>query len=189
VVQRFLAEMGFVADASQVPFTNWEDEGAPDYRTRGLAPRRCLTTNGPPLWEIPLTLGFTRRPYEFWNKCYHRVANSFLGRLRLIGIAERLNLVRRVWLSFESPMGQHMLQLLNQLRFMKLPYICFTLHSSSLMVGANGCFSNTSAERDRMLDQIDQVLSVISQWPEFRPATITEIAQHLESDYHARSGN
>jgi hypothetical protein len=82
-----------------------------------------------------------------------------------------------------------MLQFLNKLRPMKLPYLCFTLHSSSLMVGANGCFSNTTAERDRMLNQMAQVLSVLSQWPEFRPATITEIAQHLESEYHARSGN
>lgn len=188
VVQQFLAEKGFVADASQVPFTTWEDDGAPDYRNRGLSPVRCATGGGS-LWELPLTMGFTRKPYAFWSKCYRGVANSFLGRFRLIGIAERLNLVRRVWLSFESPLGKYMLQYLRQLRSLKLPYICFTLHSSSLMVGANGCFSNSVAERDRMLQQIEEVLSVISEWPEFRPATITEIAQQLEGQYHAHPRN
>lgn len=189
VVQRFLAENGFVADASQVPFTTWGDEGAPDYRDRGLSPHRHCPLPGRPVWEIPLTLGFTRRPYRFWSKCYQTVANSFLSKFRLIGMAERLNLVRRVWLSFESPLGTHMLQFLRQLRSMKLPYICFTFHSSSLLVGANGCFSNTASERDRLLNQLDEVLGVISNWPEFRPATITEIAQSLESEYHARSRN
>jgi len=98
VVQEFLREHGFVADSSVVPFTTWDEEGAPDYRRRGLEPVR-LPPRHPgdaALWEVPLTLAFTRRPYAFWRACYGFIERSGLGRLRLIGLAEKASLVRKV---------------------------------------------------------------------------------------------
>jgi hypothetical protein len=38
-----------------------------------------------------------------------------------------------------------------------------------------------------MFAQLDEVLSIVSAWPEFQPATISEIAQHLEEQHHASS--
>lgn len=182
LVQEFLAEKGFVADSSVVPFTTWPDDGAPDYRHRGLEPARVVR-GGRPLWEVPLTMAFTRRPFPFWRKVLAGIEHSPLRHLRLIGIAERLNLVRRVWLSFEDPLGMHMLQLLRKLRPLQLPYVCFSLHSSSLQPGANGCYVHTAADRQRLFAQLDEVLSTIAGWPEFQPATVSAIAQHLEEQY------
>ena len=97
-MQGFLRDGGFVVDASVVPFTTWPEDGAPDYRTRGLEPQRRAPRRGgeSALWEIPLTLAFTRRPHMMWRRCYEVVEGSALSKLRLIGIAERLGLVRRV---------------------------------------------------------------------------------------------
>lgn len=187
-VQNFLVEHGFLVDSSVVPYTTWPDDGAPDYRNRGVFPVRRNLESGKSLWEIPLTMGFTRQPFGFWARCYGAVANSVLRHLRIIGIADRLNLVRRVWLSFEDPLGVNMLQFLHQLRRCKLPCVVFSLHSSSLQAGANGCYSQTESDRQRLFAQLDEVLAVLSDWPEFHPATMSEIAFHLESQY-ARSRN
>jgi hypothetical protein len=186
---RFLRDKGFLADASVVPYTTWDDDGAPDYRRRGLAPRRLRprSASEPPLWEVPLTLAFTRRPFAFWRACYEVVHKTWLRRLRLIGIAERLGVVRKVWLNFEDPLGSRMLAFLHTLRRLALPCICFTVHSSSLVAG-KGPYTRTQADEHRLFGQVEDVLRTLAGWPEFQPATVTQVARTLEAHY-ARTGN
>jgi hypothetical protein len=190
VAQLFLRDKGFLVDASIVPYTTWDDEGAPDYRQRDLTPCRLppRIDGDTPLWEVPLTMAFTRRPFSFWARCYEFVQNTPLRKLRLIGIAERLGVVRKVWLNFEEPLGERMLDLLFVLRRLALPCICFTVHSSSLVVG-KGPYTRTPADKQRLFKQLEDVLQTLAGWPEFRPATITDVARKLEERYHACTGN
>src|SRR5690606_11838247 len=68
-IHDFLFEHGFVADCSVVPYTTWNDDGAPDFRDRDLFPVRLPSREGClPLWEIPLSLGFSRSPFGFWAR-------------------------------------------------------------------------------------------------------------------------
>src|SRR5262249_54734169 len=89
VVQGFLRARGVLADASAVPHMTWKDDGAPDHRHRDVYPVRLppRREGDRPFWEIPLTLGFTRRPFRFWQRTFNRIENSWLRKLRLIGIA------------------------------------------------------------------------------------------------------
>ncbi len=190
IVQQFLRDKGFLADASVLPYTTWKDEGAPDYRQRDLTPVRLPPRHDgdKPFWEIPLTLGFTRRPFRFWQRTFDRIEHSWLRRLRLIGIADRCGLVRRVWLNFEQPLGRRMLPFLRKLRRMNLPCICFTVHSSSLMAGKNE-YTPTKADEDRLFANLDEVFATLGGWPEFEPATVSEVALKLEEVHHAGSRN
>ena len=190
IVQEFLRDHGFIADSSVVPFMTWKDDGAPDHRGRDLSPARLAPRHAGDrsFWEIPLTLGFTRRPFRFWQRIFDRVEHSWLSRLRLIGIAERLGIVRRIWLNFEQPLGRNMLPLLRKLRGMKLPCLVLTVHSSSLMAGKNQ-FTPTQADEDRLFGYMDEVFGTLAQWPEFQAATVSEIAIKLEETHHASSGN
>ncbi len=187
---RFLVERGFLADASVCPFSWWPDDGAPDYRTRDLRPRRCQNPFVPewPLWELPLTLAFTRGPWQFWQKFYEVVERSALRHIRLIGIIERLGLVRRVWLNFECESSVNMRRLLERLVQVPVDYVCFTVHSSSLSVGPNP-YARTTEAVERIYATIRSMLEYLKQSRWFRPATITEVAQQLEGATHARSGN
>lgn len=187
-IHHFLRERGFLADASVMPFTTWPDDGAPDYRRRRLLPVRLppRREGDLPLWEIPLTLAYTRRPFGLWRRVFNAIEHSPLRHLRLIGVAHKLGLVRRVWLNFENPLGEHMLPFLHKLRPLKLPCICFTLHSSSLMVGGNG-YTPTQAARERLFAQVNEVLQTVARWEEFVPATVSEVANRLEHDHHART--
>jgi hypothetical protein len=190
IVQQFLRDRGFLADASVLPYMTWADDGAPDHRRRDnypvRLPPRC--EGDPAFWEIPLTLGFTRRPFGVWKRVFDGIEHTWLGKLRLIGIAERLGLVRRVWLNFEQPLGRNMLPFLRKLRHMNLPCICLTVHSSSLLAGKNG-FTPTRADEDRLFAYMDEVFAALASWPEFQPATVTEVALNLEAKHHACSGN
>jgi hypothetical protein len=182
----FLRDQGFLADASVVPYVTWQDDGAPDYRRRDLHPVRLPPRHpgDPPFWDIPLTLGFSRWPFAFWRSCYEFVGRTWLRRLRLIGMAERVGLVRKVWLNFEEPSGRHMLPFLRRLRRWGLPCICFTVHRSSLSAGPNP-YTRTQADEDRLFAQMEEVFAALADWAEFRPATVTEVAHHLEEQHHA----
>jgi hypothetical protein len=185
-IHRFLREHGFLVDASVVPYCAWHDDGAPDYRQRGPEPVRLApeSAGAAPLWELPLTYGFTRGPDRLWARAFEVVETTPVRHLRLIGLAERLGLVARVWLNFEDPLGERMLPYLRALRRRGPTMICFTIHSSSLLAGGNP-YTRTRADEDRVFSQIDQIFGTLSEWDEFRPATVTEIATELEERYHA----
>lgn len=189
IVQNYLRDRGIIADASILPFSTWQEDGAPDHRQRRLEPRRLPPrhTGDKAMWEIPLTLGFSRRPFGLWHRIFEMIAGSPLRRLRPIGIAERLGIVRKAWLNIETNLGQQPVPFLRLLRRMQLPSIDICLHSSSLIAGGNA-FTRTSADRARVLKNLDESLKCVAGWSEFRPATVTEVATYLE-EHHARSGN
>ena len=81
-----------------------------------------------------------------------------------------------------------MLPLLRRLRRMKLPCVCFTMHSSSLLPGGNGYAPNAAA-CDRLLAYAEEILDTVTRWDDFQPATVTEVAKHLEKEHHACTGN
>lgn len=189
-VTDFLRDRGFCADASVLPLTTWSDDGAPDYRQRDLFPRRLAPRREgeQPLWEIPLTLGFTRGPATFWRRVYEVVESNWLSKLRLIGIAERLGVVRKVWLNFESPLGERMLDFIPVLQEMPLPAICFTMHSSSLIAG-KGPYTRTATDEIRMFQRMESVFRWLAESRTFSSLKMSELAHKLEGEYHACTRN
>lgn len=187
-IQGWLIGKGFIADASVVPYTRWHDEGAPDYGSRTPEPIRHAgnSRQKSALWEIPLTRGFTRRPFAFWNRCYDRVERSPLRKLRLIGVAERLGLIRKIWLNFEQHTAEELLDCLKRLRNWQWPYACLTLHSSSLTAGMSP-YTRTSADETRLFEKLETVFRQIHA-EGWQPATVGDVARHLEANY-ANSGH
>jgi hypothetical protein len=187
LIHEFLQDEGFVADSSIVPYTTWQDPGAPDFRDQGIAPSRIApaAADKPALWQIPLTVGFTRTHFDFCARWYNRIKYSPLSHLRLIGLAERLGLCKRIWLNFDFTPAGEMLELLGVVRAMDLPYVCLTIHTSSLMAGGNP-YSQTAEDVKRLHANVDEVFGVIGRWDEFEPVTISELAGKLEANHHAR---
>jgi peptidoglycan/xylan/chitin deacetylase (PgdA/CDA1 family) len=182
-IHDFLLSKGFVADSSVVPFTAWPDEGAPDYRGRDLGPKRIAHRfSGHGLWEIPLTLAFTRCNFRRWAAWFEMLGSSILRPLRIVGILGKLGVVKRVWLNFEDASADEMLALLRVLRLLKVPFVIFTVHSSSLTVAGNP-YAATEDRVRRIWRMADQVLGVLESWDDFLPATVTEIAEFLEVQY------
>ena len=187
-MQKFLHQNGIIADASILPFTTWPDEGAPDFRDRGLLPvRRDIQSGKHGLWEIPLTLAYTKKPWTFWRKFYELGEVTPLRQLRMIAIAERL-FVKRIWLNLEHPLGEHSTILLQKLQTASLPCINFTLHSSSLVAGLNS-YSPTELHVRKLYERLRSCISTINTASDFQTATVTEIANQLEKQHNENSGN
>ncbi len=181
VTRHFLACNGFIADASICPYTAWEDDGSPDYTRCSERPNRTrirVDESERDLWLIPLTRVFSRRPFGFWSRLFRIVETTSLSRLRLIGMLERLAVVRRIWLNFETEALEPMLWLVRHAHRLRLPYLCFTVHSSSLAVGGNP-YSRSTSQVDAIFRAIDAVLSELSRHGEYSSVTVSELARHL----------
>lgn len=180
VCQEFLRDAGFLADASVVPYTTWREDGAPDYRERGPEPVRL-----PPrhegdraFWEIPVTSGFTRRPARLWNRLFRAAEGAWLRKLRLVGIADRLNLVRRYRLGLDAP-DEKVFSTLRLLERCRPPFICFVIHSSTLIPGGNP-YTRTASDAERLFALLERLCGALARCAGFRPATVSEIALALE---------
>jgi hypothetical protein len=182
LVQNWLRERGFVADASILPYSSWADDGAPDYRGRDPLPVRLA--GEPHLWEIPLSYGYTRRPFGLWQRVL-AAGEGLLRPLRLVGILSRLGVVEKAWLNFENPLGGRMDLLIRALRRMNVPYLCFTLHSSSLLPGGSP-YAPDAAAVDRLFRTLTDTLARLAADKGLVPATVAEIAHRLEAERHAR---
>jgi hypothetical protein len=190
LIQNYLRDRGMLVDASVVPYTRWKDDGAPDYRRRGNRPVRLPPRHAgdAPFWQVPLTLAYSRRPPALWRWCYEKVETTPLRHLRLIGIAERLGVVQRMWLNFEYESGATMLSFLHKLRPMRLETICMTIHSSSMVPGKSP-FVRTPEEQKRMYAGMELVFRELASWPDVELVTMSEAAEKLEEHYLARSRN
>jgi hypothetical protein len=122
-----------------------------------------------------------------WALIFRLIEESPIRRFRLIGIAERLGIVRRVWLNFEIGDQGDWTRFLLLLRDMGVPCVTFTVHSSSLFVGPGPYTRDATAER-RIFEHIERVFGTLSRLDGFEPSTATEAAMHLES-MHASDRN
>jgi len=188
-IHRFLHEKHFEAECSVVPYTCWNEDGAPDFSHRDNFPVRLSadTSGKRAMWEIPLSMGFTRRPFGLWAPVFRTIENTALSRLRLIGIAERLGLLRKVWLNFEVNDPHDWTPFLLLLQRMDVPCVTFTVHSSSLFAGPSP-YTRTVDDEKRIFRQMEQVFRQLGELNGFEPATATEAANYLESTY-ASSGH
>jgi hypothetical protein len=137
---------------------------------------------GVPLWEIPLSMGFTRRPFGTWAAAFRLIEGTPLRHFRLIGIAERLGILRRVWLNFEVNDPYDWKPFLLLLQRMNVPCVTFTVHSSSLFAGP-GPYTRTPEDEKRIHGQIARVFRQLNELREFEPATASEAAIFLENRY------
>ena len=189
-IQGFLRDRGLLADSSVVPRTSWPDDGAPDFRARGVQPiRRPPRREGDaPLWEIPLSLGFTRPPFALWRALYGAAERPWLRWLHPVGIVERLGLVERVWLNFELETAPRMLRFAASLLARGVPTVCLTVHSSSLASGP-GPYARGPADEARVFQTIEEVFAALAARADLAPVTMTGAAASLEERFHARTGH
>jgi hypothetical protein len=184
-IQDHLRDRGLLADASVLPFTTWADDGAPDFRDRQPRPvRRPPRYPGDTaLWELPLTLGYTRRPFAEWHGIITAAENGVWKAVRAVGLMDRLGVVRKAWLNLENPAFPNPAAFVPVVAAERLPFACFTLHSSSLLPGGSP-YCRTEGDVDRLLRTAEAALTAAAT-AGWRPATVTQAAKELEAEFVA----
>lgn len=181
-----LLEAGFRVDSSVVPFVSWGDVEGADFRGAPLGAywldpdTRDLRRPGAPggLRELPLSCGFTRRPFAWRSRLHGTLRRGALARLPLAGIASRLGLARRVIVSPELETLADLLAASRRLVEEGAGVLQMFWHSPSLVPGLSP-FVRDAAERERLKRRIAGYVEGVSRFASVRPATVSEAAEAL----------
>lgn len=180
---RILADLGYRIDASVVPHTDFSPFEGPDFLH--LPPAPFVTKEG--VLALPLSVHFAGRLAEFGSVLFPHLASGWGRRLHLPGIAARLGLLERLWL---SPEGHRLDDMMRQTRAALAQgerLFMLTYHSSSLLPGA-APYVRSLAERERFLGTLDRYLSFFLGACSGRAASLSGVAAILLEDGRERRG-
>ena len=177
---------GYRVDSSVSPFVSLEavDDGptfvgAPMVPYR-LAPDRDVRQPAPAgeLLEIPLSHGFNRTPFTFWDPTRRLLEAAPFRWFHLAGIAARTGVLKRLALCPEYQSVADMRTLSRRLLEHGVPHLQLTLHSPSLKPGLSP-FAATAADVTRLYDSVEAYLDGLSQMTPLTFATVSEAAAML----------
>lgn len=181
-----LLSCGYHVDSSVGPFNNWKtfDDGptfvgAPIAPYR-LAPGRDIThpASDGKLLEIPLSYGFNRGPFSFWDPARRLLEAAPLRWLHLAGLAARAGLLKRLSLCPESQSVDDMLTLSRRLLEQGAPHLQISWHTPTLKPGLSP-FAATAADVTRLYASVEGYLEGLSRMTPLTFATISEAAARL----------
>jgi hypothetical protein len=182
-----LVACGFRVDSSITPWISWEDfDGGPDfrgapqacYRLRAGGDLRAAAADGT-LIELPLSSGFTRRPFAWRSAAHAALHGRALRRLPLARLASRLGLVRRVILTPEGESLSDLLALAARLLEQGERFLHVFWHSPSLVPGFSPFVRDADA-RERLLRTIEGFVNGVARRARCVPMTVAEAAQALD---------
>jgi hypothetical protein len=181
-----LLRCGYRTDSSVSPFISLRgvDDGptfvgAPMVPYR-LAPDRDVREPAPDgkLVEIPLSYGFNRGPFGFWDPARRLLEAVPCRWLHLAGLAARVGLVQRLVLCPELASVADMLTLSRRLLEHGVRHLHLSWHSPSLKPGLSP-FAPTAADVKRLYDSVEAYFDGLSRITPFTFATVSEVAAAL----------
>lgn len=189
---RALIHCGYRVDSSVTPFMDWRDtDGGPNHEHAPLAPYRIdgsrdLYRARPdgPLLEIPLSFGYSRRPFDTWHRVHRALGSPALARLRLLGLARRSGLIRKIALNPELSPPSDLLLLSKRLIQSGARHLHLFFHSPSLRPGATP-YTQTETDVRRLLDGIERYVEGLGRLADVRPATLSEDVSPVRAEIAA----
>ena len=183
-----LLRCGYRVDSSVLPFVDWracsdgpDFFGAPMnvYRlAEGATDTRVPDPDGA-LVELPLSSGYTRTPFALWSRADRLLRSRPIRRARMVGIAARIGLMKRIVLSPETSSLADLLLLSRRILQEGVPFLHWSWHSPSLAPGLSP-FVRTVRDLDHFYRVIECYLERVSALAPIRFATVSEAAASLE---------
>jgi hypothetical protein len=181
-----LIATGYRVDSSVKPYFDLRgmDDGpsfvgapiAPYY----LAPDREVTqpADRGVLVELPLSCGFSRGPFHFWDPARRALEARPWRSLHLVGIAARTGIVRRLTLSPELTPLADMLTLARRLLEHGARHLQLSWHTPTLVPGLSP-FTKTPADVERLYGSVAGFVDGLARFTGVRFATVGEAAAAL----------
>ena len=123
--------------------------------------------------EIPMSIGYSRRPFAVWGGLLRTLAARPLRSAHLAGLASRLGLVRRIFLSPEMQSDADMLTLSRCLTDHGAQHLHMFFHSPSLRPGLSP-YSVGAADVDRLYRRIASYVDQLARITPVRFVTLSE---------------
>jgi hypothetical protein len=170
-----LHALGFEADTSVVPHSDFSGDGGPDFRS--MPDRPFLTTAE--IAEVPLSVHFVGRAARLGPSVFPLLER--VPRLHLPGIFSRLGLLERLRLTPEGHSFDDMRRQTEAALARGDRYLVLTYHSSSLMTGGSP-FSQTVSARDRVAQSLTQYIRYFTGIPHYATTTVSRLATRMRSE-------
>ncbi|HZH42375.1 MAG TPA: glycosyltransferase, partial [Gemmatimonadales bacterium] len=175
-----LIDTGYRVDSSVTPFRSWASDegfshiGAPlnVYRLNGRGDHRIPVSDGA-LIEVPLSWGYTHRPWATLTAVNRFVTRPMPRRLGLDSLVKRLHLVNQVVLSPEVEALDDMERLAWKLLDRGARHLHLTFHSPSLIPGLSP-FASTAKDVDLLYARISGLVERVAARVPVRFATVGE---------------
>ncbi len=158
-----LEQLHYKVDTSVQPTVDWGKQYGPDYSIAPTYPYYFKpenifhkTWNGP-LLEVPATIGFLRGGYRLPNALFNLLKRYPFNRLHLIGLLEKLQVLKKVLLSPEHTDAPSMISFASVLIKRNVPVINLWFHSTSLKPGLTP-FVKTEVDRKEFIKRIKAFL-------------------------------
>ena len=183
---RILERFGYLVDSSVVSLVDYCDEGGPDFRQFPLHPywigKTALSEAAPAgqLLEIPVSVGFSRSDYRSLQWIRQFAERPVFRPFHLVGILDRLNLVRRIMFSPEQADARRMQQLVDAGVANDTPSLTLMLHSSSLLPGCSP-YVRDMHDLDQLYSNLEAVFAYCFSRHAMIAHTLTGFAKVLQN--------
>ena len=185
---RVLADAGYGVDSSVSPYTDLRSTddgpnfvGAPlDVYRLGLNGDVRRPDPAGRLAEVPLSCGYSRTPFAFWDPVRRLLEREPLRRLRLAGLAARTGVVQRLTLCPELATEAEMLTLSRRLLEQGARHLHVSWHSPTLTPGLSP-FAATASDVARLFYCVEAYLDGLASLTSVRFVTVSEAADLLLS--------
>ena len=136
-----LISCNYKVDSSITPFVSWESYEGPSFKSVPVVPfivrgsQEITSSNGKhSILELPVTIGYNRAPFEKSHHLENRLG-GLPSWLHARGLAKRLGILKKIWLSPETEDAEKMLVLSRALIKHGGRVLNMTFHSNSLIPG------------------------------------------------------
>lgn len=147
-----VAALGYEIDASVVPYTRFDDDGAPDFRAFDADPY-WFEAGGRRLLELPVTTGYAGWLRAIGPQLFDLAERPLARALHMGGVLARSKALERIRLSPEVASGAEMRHLTRALRAGGCEVFSLTYHSPSLVPGHTP-YVRDAAARERLIATI-----------------------------------
>lgn len=177
---RALLCCGYRVDSSVTPFMNWKKTGdGPDFQNAPLechllqGQRATLGADAGSLLEVPLSVGYSRRPFNLWDRVHSVLATHSSGMIPTLALARRLGFPKKIVISPELSSAADMLSLARELLRHGLRHLQLFLHSPTLRPGLTP-YVTSFGDADRLFGRIEDFVEGLGKLTSVRFATLSE---------------
>lgn len=186
VIAKTLIELDYYVESSITPYMDWSKFYGPNYKSPPVNPYffdelDILKENeSGKLLEVPVTIGYSHKNFRPQHIIYEFFSKNKFSKKVLLGVASKLRLLRKIWLSPEISDARDMINLTNIYAKLGIGSINIMFHSNSLLPGLTP-FVRDEHDKFFFIEQL-RVLFQYLKLNNYQSKTLSEYYQEIKQN-------